>query len=195
MPPDRRAARRAAAAAACLLLGATAAPAADPIPRPLRIRAEATSGSFASVRDDVRDAARDAILRERCFASVDLGDIPLQGEVLLTIRLSGVLRETRQGRTLADKLNPRDPSSALNVESRFEADVDAALTTGDPPASVRRFRFHVARAYRPLLESEDPEQRAYDEAVDDAAREIARRVCKSPRDLLKRLDAARASAR
>lgn len=195
MRPDGPLRRAALVAAALVVAGSTAGAASDPIPRTLRIRVEASADSFAGLRDDLRDAVRAALLRQRCFASTDTGESPIPGEIVLTVYLFGIVRETRHGQTLADRLNPRDPANVLNVESRFGMNLDATLTFGVEPVELRRMRYHVERAYRPLLESEDPEQRAYDDAIADAARETARRVCKSPRDLVRRIAAAEATPR
>jgi hypothetical protein len=140
----------------------------------LAVRWGAGAGSDAFREDLSRSLA--ATLAGRCFAGVAVFEHDPQPDAALdfSVVLSDVLDETRFDDSIAATLQPGEPAKELRHLAHFEVTVDAALTTRETGALIKRKHFVAHVAHRPVYLGEDAQASARSEVIDNIVADLSR---------------------
>jgi hypothetical protein len=146
---------------------------------PFRVALDVHWGGDAgsdAFRDDLARSLA-GVLASRCFASVAAdgeGQATPSSELVLAVRLSDPLDETRFDDSIAVSLQPGDPSQELRRVARFQVTVDATLSARASDVVVQRKHMFANVYRRPLIPGEDPQASARAEAIERIVVDLAK---------------------
>ena len=138
------------------------------------------AGSDAFLQDTGRALA--SALVTTCFSHVEIvEDIGVEsgGDLVLELILTDVRDETIYDDSIANALQPGEPTKELRRVARFAVSVDARLRVSDGGAEVGAKRLRADISRRPMVLGEDPQATARAQAIERIVSDLTRALCKN----------------